>query len=102
MAEEIQTNAADPQQVKSAEKKAKRLRDEELEDVRFLLKSEQGKRFMWRYLKKCKIFHSIWHASALIHFEEGRRQVGLEILSDITEASPPALVEMMTNKEKYS
>jgi hypothetical protein len=88
-------NAADPTQVKEAEKKDKLERDLQIDDMKFILSTPQGRRLVWRYLEFCGIFRSIWHPSAEIHFNEGMRNVGLRLITDIEEANPDALVLMM-------
>ena len=88
-------NCADPEQVKQAEKKVKNRRDTELEDIRFLLETRQGKRFFWRLLTHCKVFESIWEPSAKIHHNSGRQDVGHFIMAEVVEAREDALLEMM-------
>lgn len=88
-------NAANPKEVKEAELKEKRGRARELEDVRFLLSTIQGRRFFWRYLGLCGLFRTSWEPSAKIHFNEGLRSASLMMLSDITEANEDAFLAMM-------
>lgn len=90
-------NGSDRRQVRKAEKKAVVRRKQEIADIRTFLDLEAGRRFIWRLLEHCKVFQSIWHNSALIHFNEGKRDVGLFILSEITEADQKALLRMMTD-----
>lgn len=95
-------NVADRDQVRKASKKATREREEELRDVRQLLGMPWGRRFLWRYLSLCGVFQSSWEPSARIHFNEGRRDVGLRLWADITEADPEALIRMMLEAKKTS
>jgi hypothetical protein len=88
-------NAADPKQVQDAEKRVKRGRERELEDMRLLLDLPPARRFMWRFLEDCGVFRSSWDPTARIHFNEGRRDIGLKLLAEITEAAPEALLKMM-------
>lgn len=89
-------NAADEGQVKDAEKKAKSQREQELEDVRSLLATQHGRRFIWRYLSACGVFTSSWnHSGSIMCFNEGQRNIGLKLLSDVNEASPDAYLVMM-------
>lgn len=87
-------NAGDPAQVAEGTRREKELRERELKDLRAILDMPEGRRFVWRLLEHCKVFQSIWHPSALIHFNEGARNVGLFVLNDIEEANPDALLVM--------
>lgn len=88
-------NAADPEQVREASGKANRGRDRELNDVRYLLSTMEGKRFIWRYLGICRLFETSFRMSAEMAYFEGIRSVGLKMMSDITEANPQAFIDMM-------
>jgi len=85
-------------QVRDAQRKVRFKREDELNDIRDLLTLPSGQRFLWRYLEVCGVFRSSWSPSAEIHFNEGRRDIGLRILADITEADPKALITLMSNK----
>lgn len=100
MSKALVGNCSDEEQVKSAKQKEKFAREKELDDLKYLLSVPQGRRFIWRYLEICGVFRSIWHASALIHFNEGKRDVGLHLIGDITEADPEGLIRMMAEAKK--
>ncbi|MCK5548756.1 MAG: hypothetical protein KAI64_07055, partial [Thermoplasmata archaeon] len=72
-------NAADEEQVKAAKKKERRKGEQELEDVRSILRMEGGRRFMWRYMSNCNVFSTLRGPLPDIHYQEGYRQVGLQI-----------------------
>ena len=92
-------NAADVDQVKSAESKQKRKRDYELDDVRYILASPQGRRFFWKYLDFCGVFRTSFTGNSQTFFNEGLRNVGLKMLSDLNDADPNAYVKIM-NEQK--
>lgn len=92
-------NAADRSQVKEAEKKVRRLRERELNDVRFILSSQEGRRFLWRYLEKCKVFETSFTGNSTTFFNEGMRNVGLMLIADINEAEPEAYLKMMNESK---
>jgi hypothetical protein len=87
-------NISDETQVKSARIKEKLGRDREIADMKYLLSSMQGKRVLWRYLEECGVFRSSMTGNSQTFFLEGRRDIGLRILSDIMEANPDAYLEM--------
>lgn len=75
------------------EREAAHLADE---DFVCLSGTPEGQRFLWRLMGRCGVFSSIWHASAQIHFNEGQRNVGLMILTDINRLCPQVYMDMVT------
>jgi hypothetical protein len=93
-------NASDPSQVKNAKVNEKLRRDQELNDVRSVLGTIQGRRLLWKYLELCGVYKTSFTGSSETFFLEGQRNVGLKILGDIMDADPMAYVNMMKeNKE---
>jgi hypothetical protein len=90
-------NAASEKQVKAAQKNQKYDRDIQLEDIREVMRSAAGRRFMWRVLEKCGTFGSIWHASAAIHYNAGQQDIGHFIMSEIAEAGEEHLFKLMSD-----
>lgn len=70
-------------------------RNGELLQLRELLAHESLRDFLWRVLGKCHIYESTYQRNfgdmALL---EGKRQVGLWLLSEICEADPQAEIAM--------
>lgn len=93
-------NAADPEQIEEASLKIRHNRKLELDDIRRVLESDYGRRFVWRYLGICRVFESSWSPSAAIHFYEGQRDIGLKLIADITESNDEALILMMRESKK--
>lgn len=93
-------NAASPKQVHNAEKKEESIREKELNDLRQVLDTPQGRRVVWRFLEKCRVFNSIWEASAKIHFNAGQQDIGHFIMGEIVEADEKFLLEMMKENKK--
>lgn len=96
MSETLVRNVADPGQVAEADRKERFTRKQELDDMREVLSSRAGRRVIWKMLSFCKVFESIWHASALIHYSAGQQDVGHYLLSEVNEADPNSLVTMMS------
>lgn len=90
------SNAADEAQVKNAATKFKITRDSEMNDLRFLMSTQQGRRFMWRFLAHCKVFGSVWEPSAKIHYNAGKQDIGHFLQSEIVEADQDMYFKMMT------
>lgn len=89
-------NAADEEQVKDAGEKIARGRERELNDLRAVLSTVQGRRFVWRYLEACGISNSSFDQNPhRTYFLEGQRNIGLKLQADVAEAEPAAYLTMM-------
>jgi hypothetical protein len=93
-------NAADEKQVKKAKQKEKSKRDFEIEDMKAVLRTAEGRRFIWRILEQCNVFGSIWHPSAAIHHNAGKQDLGHFLMGEVSEAGDDFLFIMM--KENYN
>jgi hypothetical protein len=95
-------NAADPRQVGNAAKKEKQARELELADLRELLSTESGRRFVWRVMGYCKFGSDIWDPSSRIHFLAGLQHVGNWLLAEVTAADEEAFFVMMRESQARS
>jgi hypothetical protein len=95
--ESVVRNAADPKQVKEGRKAERRRRQEEMDDLRAILRLPGGQRFVWGLLAQGGVYRQSFAGSEshLTDFNEGRRSIGLRVLADVTEADPAALLDMM-------
>jgi len=93
-------NASDVQQVKKAGHKEKLKEKEDVKDLKEVLSTREGRRFLWRLLTECKVFSSIWTPSAQIHYFAGRHDLGLWLMAEIENADQEAFLTML--KEKNS
>lgn len=93
-------NASDEKQVKEAKRKEKDVRAQELEDIKFVLSSPQGRRFYWRYLSKCGMFTTSFTGNSGTYFKEGERNVGLRLYADMMAASPDSYLLMIKENKK--
>lgn len=88
-------NAADASQVKKAENRLMNGRQRELDDLKMVLSTGEGRRFYWRLLSACKTFESIWESSAKIHYNSGRQDFGHFLLAELSEADEDAYFKMV-------
>ncbi len=96
MTKPLISNAASEKEFAKAKTKQKHSRLIQLQDIRDILKTEAGRRFMWRYLDECGVFRSSYDASgSKVYFNEGMRNIGNQLLADITEASPEVFAQMI-------
>lgn len=82
-------------------KKAKRLRDRELSDIRFILKSVEGRRVFWRLISSGYIFRDSANFDNVNNtfYNLGRQSLSREFFNDIFEASPNSYTVMQQEYE---
>jgi hypothetical protein len=91
-----QTNAADRRQVRKAEKIAERAEMRKKDFLREALSTQGGKEYFWELLERAHIFQTTFMGEALgSAYHEGERNLGLQVLGDITKYCPEKLIEMM-------
>lgn len=93
-------NVADEAQVKKATKTVKENRRLEVQDMKDLLKTHFGKRVMWRLLKMCNAFQSIYAEPGHMAYLAGKQEIGHHWMNEIIEADPLALTDMMRAHHK--
>lgn len=92
-------NAANPAQVRDRGRKQKHEEEQELVDLRELLKLPAAQRFLWRQLEKCHVWASSFHPSGQVFAaNEGRRGVGVELMTQIIEADPQAWIDLQQQR----
>lgn len=94
-------NAADETQVANAKKTEKRKRDRELDDVRAVLATKEGRRLLWRVMVHCSAFDSVFHENPLrMAHGSGKQDVGHFVMAEINAAQPDAFHTMMQESSK--
>lgn len=93
-------NIADEIKVKESEQKGKRFRERELMDMKAILETDYGRRFVWRYMGLTGIFQTSFTGNSTTFFNEGKRDIGLKLLADVTEAKPDAYLLMASEARK--
>lgn len=67
----------------------------EVQQLTALLQQEPVRDVLWRILEKCRIYASVYNRNfGDMALEEGKRQIGLWLLSEICEADPTAEMKM--------
>ncbi len=87
-------NPHDPEQVAQAEKRANAKAMQADNDLKFLLSSKQGRRFLWKQLEFCRVFSTSFTGNSQTFFNEGMRNVGLKLFNDILRAEPESFAVM--------
>lgn len=81
----------------------RRQRDKELNDLRWVMSTKQGRRFMHRRLSEAGVWRlsfSYGLPAADVAFNEGSRNAGLTLLNEIIEACPERYTEMLTEHKE--
>lgn len=92
-------SASDPAAQRIARQVEKTNRWMELEDVRAVISTPNGRRFIWRLLQECHVFDSIWEPSARIHYWAGQQDIGHFLQREI-EAAKPEVMWMMAKESR--
>ena len=92
-------NSDDRNQVKQASKDEKFVRIRELEDIVSVMENEAGRRLVWRLLSRAGVFTSSFTGNSTTFFNEGKRDQGLFLLSEIMEGCDE-LYYVMTRENK--
>jgi len=90
----------DPERTeKSRQEQRQRSENERLdeqEDIRWLMNSPRGRRFMHRLLGVTGVYRCSFTGNSETFFREGARSVGLRFLADIQDLAPEDFVKMLT------
>jgi hypothetical protein len=92
-------NAADEEKIREEKTRQKLRQDNDDNDLRFLLATDQGRRFLWKQLEACGVFKSSFTGSSETFFLEGQRNIGLKLLSDIMRVDPESYLRMIKSNK---
>jgi hypothetical protein len=71
-------------------------REVELYSISVVMKTENGRCFMWRCLQNCYTFETVFNTDAHLHaFNSGKRSHGLWLDEEIREAAPDDYFKML-------
>lgn len=94
-------NSADEEQVKTAAKKEKFRRDDELNDLKDILCAEVGRRFLTRLISACRKEELPLRIDPHeTYFHLGRESIAVFLEKEIKEASFDDYIKMLTEKQK--
>jgi len=86
----------DDQQQRSAQQAEQELRlQRDIDDIRHVMDSEQGRRIIWDVLTQGKVFGAILPVDALaMAFQEGQRNVSLALFQRVMANCPEQYLKM--------
>ena len=88
-------DTGDVKDVKKKKTKAQLRRLKETEWLKDILSKAGGRDFIWRLLTECGVYHTSFTGevnSTILN--EGRRQIGLWVLTEMFDADPTAYITM--------
>lgn len=85
----------DPVQVKARQKKATRLQQQYIDDMRTLMGDPRFRRWLWRVLSRCRLYEISYTGTQQTNFYEGMRNVGLGLLADVQKAGMENYLNMI-------
>lgn len=88
-------NAADEQQVERAKERTLSKEEKDANDLRWVLNSKPGRRFMWRLLEECGVYKTSFTGNSATFFNEGMRNIGLKLINEINNNAPEAYLVML-------
>lgn len=93
---ENRINIFDTQEIlEKLNKEEKRQRQKDINDLRRIIKTPEGRRWIWRVLEDCGIYRNSFHLNSnQTAFCEGKRDVGLGIIRDLFEADSTTFMQM--------
>ena len=95
MEAEVQ-DVGDVSQVKKRRTKAKIRRDREKEEIKQILATPFGRRFLWRVLRECGLWKTFSYDGAHdMAIKSGRRDIGLWLIKEIDEADKNGYMKLI-------
>jgi|TARA_R110000751_G_scaffold53587_4_gene115963 hypothetical protein len=89
-------NEYDPDVRKKKQEGGKSKRDQELEDIRQVMATANGRGFILKLLEKSGVFNLSYSSNANeTAFKEGRRSLGLSVYRDVAEAVPDGVRQLL-------
>ncbi|EMW6581556.1 hypothetical protein AAFF24_003566 [Enterobacter bugandensis] len=89
------THIDDEERKAELEAKQELLAQRDIEDIQFVMGSEQGRRVVWRVLESGRVFAAIPPMDALaMAFNEGQRNLALELFQRVMTHCPDQYLKM--------
>lgn len=78
-----------------------RKRRRELDDLEWVLSDKRGRRFVYRLLYLCNMFHHVFRGSEYLDaMESGKRFIGMTLQRDIEEAVGFQILDLMRKEDR--
>lgn len=93
--------AAAEEREAEAKTEAKRIADQEVEDLKWLMSDKRGRRIMWNLLAFTGVFRQPFTGNSETFFRCGMMNVGQKYLGDINQHAPERYNLMVTEQQSY-
>jgi hypothetical protein len=91
----MKTDLIDTSKQESLIERDKRKRDRELSDIRFILKTPEGRRFYWRVLAEGEMWKVDFNGDVnQLIFQTGMKNMSAIFMKDLLAAKPEAFIQM--------
>ena len=81
--------------IETPEERDNRKKERELNDIRVIISTPEGRRFLWKIISEAGVFRTSFSLDEnQMAYQEGRRSIGLNILYDLLDASPSTYMQM--------
>lgn len=87
-------------EAQAAETAAKAEARREVDDIKWLMGHEQGRRIAWRLLDKAGVYRTSFTGNSATFFNEGRRDIGLFLLGEVQSHCPDRFMMMLKEHNK--
>lgn len=85
------------------ERDAKLIREQEKADIKKIMQTKHGRRFISRQLAEFRIYQISFTGNSQTFFNEGVRQCGLWLLDEVSRICPDEYLQMLSeNKQEES
>ena len=91
-----------PAELEAAEVAEKDQTNQRIEDVRTVLSTKIGRRFIWRQLCDAKMFHPTFTGNSTSFYRDGWRESQLGLLYDCHLADPSLYLKMHMENADFS
>ena len=89
-------SSSDPRQIKERGARAKDREKQDVEDMKAVLATAEGRRFVRGLLADCGEHRTSFHTNAIqMSFYEGARNVGLKLKARVVRSCPEWLAELL-------
>lgn len=86
---------------KESEDERRARRVAEGEDLRRVMSTASGRRFVWGQLERAGVFRSSFTGNSETFFREGQRNIGLMLLADVNEFCPEQYLTMLMESKEH-
>ncbi len=86
---------------KEQEERLKIVHDQRIRDLAHVLKSEEGRRWVYGLLERCHVFHTVMTGNSYTFFNEGMRQIGLMLIDEMSQVGPKVYGDLHAESFKW-